>query len=171
MQFQHFLDRLDEGFRSSSRQADALALSGYREPHTSDTLGFNLAFATQKSYWEYIQVDSPERGQRFSRAMEAVNVNNLANIPETYPFQNLMKDGGVIVDIGGGHGHVAHQVVLSNKDVGLKIIVQDAKCVVDQRRNNMDPSIEFHVHDFFSPQPVQGKELQLPLCHSRCISS
>lgn len=149
------LFRLDEPFRSSSREADALAMSRYQDPHSRDTFGFQLAFETESNFWEYITNEDPARGQRFARAMRAVNLNTLQVIPELYPFDRLAVDGGVVVDIGGGLGQVSKKIMSHYPNSGLGFIVQDK--FADDTSILIEPGLQVQRHDFFQPQPVKGE--------------
>ncbi len=151
--------RLDEPFRSSSREADALASAGYQEPHSRDAFGFQLAFETKSSFWEYIANDDPMRGERFSRAMRAVNLNTLCAIPEMYPFDQLVDEGGVVVDVGGGLGQVGKSIISHYPNSNLKCIVQDK--FANNTEGFLEAGVQMQRHDFFEPQPVEG-EFPLP---------
>lgn len=157
---------MDECFRASSRQADALALARYREPHEADTLGFGLAFNTTANFWEVLARDTEgKRSQRFNRAMRAVNINALEVIPRIYPF-NRIGGNGLLVDVGGGLGQVARAIMATNQGSRLqRCIVQDV-CAADDvleevLESNRKLGVELQRHDFFDKQPVTG-ELRIP---------
>ncbi|KAF9888906.1 hypothetical protein FE257_008276 [Aspergillus nanangensis] len=145
--------RLEEVFRSASREADSLAAGGYREPKRGLNYGFNLAFDTDKNFWNYISEDDPSRGQRFGRAMHAVNINSTDTVPRLYPFDSLVVDGGLIVDVGGGEGQVAKGILNYYPNSGLRCIVQDG---LVKKSTAAGPAVEMQPHDFFDPQPVKG---------------
>ncbi|KAI6354010.1 hypothetical protein MCOR25_008794 [Pyricularia grisea] len=156
--------RLDECFRASSRQADALALARYREPHETDTLGFGLAFNTTANFWEVLARDTEgKRSQRFNRAMRAVNINALEVIPRIYPF-NRIGGNGLLVDVGGGLGQVARAIMATNQGSRLqRCIVQDV-CAADDvleevLESNRKLGVELQRHDFFDKQPVTGASI------------
>ncbi|KAB8207566.1 hypothetical protein BDV34DRAFT_211581 [Aspergillus parasiticus] len=142
--------RLEDGFRAASRHAEALAKLQYRDPTAEDVLGFQLAFSTTKNYWDYVEEDDPECGQRFSKAMRAVTVNKLGDVPKLYPFNKLVDDGGIIVDVGGGMGQVAQSILSHWPGLGLKCIVQDKFA---SKSGSTHPDLEMQAYDFFSPQP------------------
>ncbi|KAL2850454.1 O-methyltransferase-domain-containing protein [Aspergillus pseudodeflectus] len=145
--------RLEDGFRAASRHAEALARLQYRDPTAEDILGFQLAFSTTRNYWDYVEKDDPECGQRFSKAMRAVTVNKLGDVPKLYPFNKLVDDGGVIVDVGGGMGQVAQSILSHWPGLGLECIVQDKFAI---KSGSTPPSLEMQTYDFFCPQPVKG---------------
>ncbi|KJZ77713.1 hypothetical protein HIM_02890 [Hirsutella minnesotensis 3608] len=162
------IHRLDEGFRSASRQADTLRLSGYREPVLGDLYGFNLAFDTQTNFWEHITVTEPRRGEIFNRAMKTVSINSLDAIPALYPFDKLAGSGGLIVDVGGGLGQVGRRILAHYPNSGLKVIVQDqfasekaqssSNNAINGCQKGQQPEVDVTLqqHNFFNPQPVKG---------------
>lgn len=117
-------------------------------------VGFNLAYFTPYNFWEYIRRVEPKMGERFDRAMHAVNINTIDAIPWLYPFDTLAAAGNILVDVGGGLGHVSKQILAAYPDSGLKCIVQDvvALCESVDRVNNL----KLQLHSFFDPQPVRG---------------
>jgi hypothetical protein len=160
---------LDDSFRSSSRQADALRLNGYREPVLGDKCGFNLAFQSESVFWDYIAKTDPLRGENFNRAMKAVSINSLDMIPKLYPFDRLADCGGLIVDVGGGLGQVGRRILTQYPKSGLRFIVQDqfafANPVSEDTNIAMKNSqqgqcgsdqVILQQHNFFSPQPIKG---------------
>ncbi|KAI8268488.1 O-methyltransferase asqN [Colletotrichum sp. SAR11_239] len=132
------LHRLGEGFRSASREPDALRQSGFRNPKPGDSCGFNLAFGYEGTYWDYIANIDLERGDNFNQAMKAVTINSLGEIPRLYPWESLVADGGLIVDVGGGLGQDKHAVSSDTRDP----------------RGQLDLTLQ--QHDFFNTQPIKG---------------
>lgn len=162
--------RLDESFRASSRQADALALVNYREPDEADVKGFSMAFGTTENFWEVLGHEGEEeRAQRFNRAMRAVSLNTLDVIPRMYPFDRIRGDG-LLVDVGGGLGQVARAIMGAHRGAGLRsCIVQDAHAGDDAKKQpdvmeaNRELGVELQKHNFFDPQPVKGMLQICPL--------
>lgn len=162
--------RLDEGFRSSSQMAEALRKCGYREPVLGDRFGFNLAFQTDASFWEYVGHTDPMRGKNFDAAMEVVGNNDVDIIPMLFPFDTLSKSGGIIVDIGGGLGHVGRRILAHYPISALRCIVQDQSTATrssfitnscelangHSETQTSDTRITFQQHNFFDRQPVNG---------------
>lgn len=151
--------RLDEGMRASAWLPEALARIGYREPARGDMVGFNLAFDTTESLWEYMDHSDPKRGKNFASAMAAVKINKLEGIPQMYPFERLVHDGGVLVDVGGGMGQVSRAILDYNPNAGLSCVVQDSIVVTERSseiRHLGGGNLTFQKHNFFDPQPVQG---------------
>lgn len=69
----------------------------------------------------------------------------------------------VIVDVGGGLGHVSQALVDHNPTV--KCIVEDSQDVVQQGQEitsaRFGDRITFQAHDFFQEQPVKGADVYL----------
>jgi hypothetical protein len=165
------LHRLDEGFRSASREPDALQLNGYRDPFPNEISGFNLAFECNKNFWEFVAKIDIERGYRFNQAMKAVTINNLSDIPNLFPFASLAEDGGLIVDVGGGLGQVGRQILSCSPGAGLRCVVQDKYAIADPLLKGLREikghdeecptlALDFQQHDFFDPQPVKGMSIR-----------
>jgi demethylsterigmatocystin 6-O-methyltransferase len=80
---------------------------------------------------------------------------------DTYPVERLL-DGFVderplLVDVGGSIGHDAQTFRKRYPQTTGKLIVQDQTPVIAAAQGKVDESIELMVHDFFTPQPVEGK--------------
>lgn len=163
------LHRLDEGFQSASQEPNALRQNGYREPEPGDPTGFNIAFEYTGSFWEYISHVDPQRAERFYRGMQAVPMNALQEICDIYPFADLVHDGGLLVDVGGGLGSLSEEILRRNPGRGLRCIVQDRRhmipklkseqiCeMVDLEEGQVAPHFTLQLHDFFHVQPVKGR--------------
>ena len=154
----NYLLRLEEGFRSASREAEALRRNNYREPILNDKYGFHLAFDTESNFWEYTTKFEPKLGKNFNDAMKVVSMNDLEMIPALYPFDRLAENGGLLVDVGGGLGQVGRKIVSYYAGQGLSCIVQDR---VAQEGNNGEDTVVMQRHNFFDPQPVHGTSLSL----------
>ncbi|KAJ0308957.1 hypothetical protein Brms1b_009338 [Colletotrichum noveboracense] len=180
------LHRLGEGFRSASREPDALRQSGFRNPKPGDSCGFNLAFGYEGTYWDYISNIDLERGDNFNQAMKAVTINSLGEIPRLYPWESLVADGGLIVDVGGGLGqhdffniqpikgaavyHLRHILHDWPDDACVEIVRQivpamDAKCsrilICDQIVQDHSPSLASVLYDVDMMSLFNGKERTL----------
>ncbi|GJC80300.1 O-methyltransferase asqN [Colletotrichum liriopes] len=151
------LHRLGEGFRSASREPDALRQSGFRNPTPGDFCGFNLAFGYEGTYWDYIANVDKERGHNFNQAMKAVTINSLGEIPSLYPWESLVADGGLIIDVGGGLGQVSRKILEAFPEAGLRCVVQDKHAVtLEANGSRKDLALTLQQHDFFDPQPIKG---------------
>ena len=105
-------------------------------------------------------------GTRFGQAMTAASgiPFNLVTIYE--PLRAAPK-GTILVDIGGGIGHVA--ISAAQKFPNLKCVVQDMRMVVGEGRNRLPEElkdrVEFQENDFFKGQPIGGPGVYYYLKH------
>jgi hypothetical protein len=65
----------------------------------------------------------------------------------------------VFVNVGGGVGHQCAQFKEKFPDVPGRVILQDMPHSIAQALPT--PGVENMVHDFFQPQPVKGKLMNL----------
>jgi hypothetical protein len=111
--------------------------------------------------------------------MKAVTINSLAEIPGLFPFASLAKDGGLIVDIGGGLGQVSRHILSCNSGAGLRCVVQDQHAFtgslpkpseeIDIHEEEHEAlALEFQQHNFFDLQPVRGTSIRS--CSSVCYT-
>ncbi|KAI0473122.1 S-adenosyl-L-methionine-dependent methyltransferase [Xylariaceae sp. FL0804] len=64
-------------------------------------------------------------------------------------------DATLLIDIGGGEGHDVAEFHRRHPSAPGRLMVQDLPPVIDSIKD-LDPAVERHKHDFFTPQPVQG---------------
>lgn len=81
-----------------------------------------------------------------------------------YPIHQRLIDGlrvdgdsSVLVDVGGGAGHVLSQFMTDVPEWKGRLILQEQDVVIQlAETSGLDPRIETMVHDFFTPQPIKG---------------
>ncbi|PHH62237.1 hypothetical protein CDD81_7297 [Ophiocordyceps australis] len=105
----------EEGRMSCYKQWEAL--SGKRSGQT----GFNLAYQTDLSVYDYWKQVRPDWGQRAARAFSS-NVGNLEQYLALYPWAKE-PDGALVVDVGGGIGGATLPII--KRFTNLKLQVQD----------------------------------------------
>ncbi|KAH8819160.1 S-adenosyl-L-methionine-dependent methyltransferase [Xylogone sp. PMI_703] len=132
----------------------------FRNPD-SDTIN-PYCFAHQtggKTMWQYLD-QYPARLDAFNAAQK---VNGEAN-PWTvslYPFEEELRkfttndDTVLLIDIGGGVGHVAKQIRGLTQNIPGKVILQDRPAVISEITDPL-PGVEKMEYDFFTPQPLKG---------------
>ena len=78
----------------------------------------------------------------------------VSHIIDNYSWDSVGK--GLVVDIGGGKGHVA--IPLAQRYQSLHVIVQDISQVVEGAASDLPAElisrVKFMAHDFFAEQPV-----------------
>lgn len=117
--------------------------------------------------WDWAAKYHPEDLQNFATAMASVSVSAVV---EDYDWVNLPKDA-LIVDVGGGAGHVSISILNRFPDLPFQFIVQDRPEVRLQAENAFSnrvlPSlasqkrISFEEIDFFKSQPRRNANLYL----------
>ena len=72
------------------------------------------------------------------------------------------KEGVLLVDVGGGQGHEVQKFIERLPNTEGRLVLQDQAEVIDQVPKT--DAMEVMVHDFFTPQPVQGRPWIELLC-------
>lgn len=109
--------------------------------------------------WEYLD-QYPQRLDAFNAAQKANSEANPWTV-SLFPFEEELKkfktdDNTVLlIDIGGGVGHVAKQIRALAPNIPGKIILQDRPQVLREIADPL-PGIEKMEYDFFTPQPIKG---------------
>ncbi|KAH0558825.1 hypothetical protein GP486_004537 [Trichoglossum hirsutum] len=124
-------------------------------------------FQTPLQYGENTKLDlfqwlktKPEQFKTFNLAMESLTAKSLAGI-EAYPFDTELglnpsstEDEILLVDVGGGHGQKVEAIRARYPDLKGRMVVQDLKEAIDEIQDAK--GFKPMVHDFFTPQPVEG---------------
>ncbi len=64
----------------------------------------------------------------------------------------------LFVDVGGGKGHEALRLHEAHPDIPGRLILQDLPSMIDRVSHDSPEGIELMPYDFFTPQPVKGKQ-------------
>ncbi|KAL8946004.1 MAG: hypothetical protein Q9222_007539 [Ikaeria aurantiellina] len=148
----------DHGGPSFMNLPKYLHRNGYRVPQDVKTGPF--ADVWGMNTWKLYKAE-PNRGEIFNSFMTK-RKEGTTMWTESYPAKdrlcNTIKspDGVLIVDIGGGGGHVLQEFV---KDPGHRIgrlILQDLPAALGDVDTLKTQGIEAMAYDFFTPQPVLG---------------
>lgn len=138
----------------SSVGADAAA-AGHPRPLVAPT------DRKSRDFWEVLEQDDPEgRGmEKFSSAMKALLAAHTGNsfAPSVRGFDWEALGEGLVVDVGGGNGHV-EVGILDDVPPGIKFLVQYLAAnegLANKMIESHDAAeiIQLQVHDFFGPQP------------------
>lgn len=129
--------------------------------HVVDTKiqAYSLAKNTNETLYEIYNKDTKQAAW-LARGMTAFSKLPQFNISHTldhYPWISL--EDGLVVDVGGSHGHVGFQLV--QRFPQLRVIVQDLESVVASASvpPELSERVSFMPHDFFTPQPVAGADV------------
>ncbi|KAK1749564.1 O-methyltransferase-domain-containing protein [Echria macrotheca] len=122
----------------------------------------NKSDAAERDFWTIIQQDEPEgRGMSlFTSAMSSyiqmMHGSNSMQVLRGFDWAGLGE--GVIVDVGGGSGHISLPV--AREFPQLRFVVQDlvknegsANELIKAAGLDQDDKVRFQPHDFFTPQP------------------
>ncbi|KAI5861165.1 O-methyltransferase-domain-containing protein [Durotheca rogersii] len=121
----------------------------------------SLADSKGRDFWSALQEEDPEnRGmEKFSSAMKALFASHSGNSlgPFVTGFDWAGLGDGLVVDVGGGNGHIEVSI-LNAVPSGLNFVIQDQEtnrglAIENIRQHGAADRIQFQVHDFFHPQP------------------
>ena len=143
---------IPEALRSSG---GAVATGGRLQPPVS------LADPRDRDFWQALEEDDPEgKGtENFGSAMKALMAghtgNSFASFVRGFDWASL--GDGLVVDIGGGNGHVEIGI-LDDIPPGIKFLVQDIATNEGPAnemiaKHGVTGRVEFQAHDFFDAQP------------------
>ncbi|KAF7349749.1 hypothetical protein MSAN_01701900 [Mycena sanguinolenta] len=127
-------------------------------------LGFNRAYGISGSLWDWLhRPDNVYEMQRFDLGMRGTAATESTDaIHKGFNWSGLPA-GSVLVDVGGGIGHVS--LAIAQKNPGLRVVVQDLEDTIKDSKiywkENLPSQVEsrmvdFQVHDFHTPQPVSN---------------
>lgn len=71
-------------------------------------------------------------------------------------------DAVLLVDVGGGLGHDLKDFKANYPHLPGKLVLQERQEVISQIKE-LSSGIEASVHDFFTPQPIKGNLLTIPI--------
>ncbi|KAI0045354.1 S-adenosyl-L-methionine-dependent methyltransferase [Auriscalpium vulgare] len=129
---------------------------GYESP-------FNMAYKTKKAVWEWYEEPENEwRGRRFTASMKGAGDHFPPSIfTEGFDWKSL-KEGSVVVDVGGSVGAVA--LILAKAFPHLKYVVEDLEPValdaqkfwaIQAPELVSSGQVTVQAQDFFQPQVVK----------------
>lgn len=89
----------------------------------------------------------------------------LAPWHEVFPMATVLgseakrdSDAVLLVDVGGNKGHEASSFHEAHPDIPGRVILQDLPPMIDRVSKDAPKDIELMPYDFFTPQPVKGKQ-------------
>lgn len=124
---------------------------------------FQFALGTTDTMFEWL-VKHPEEHHDFDLSMRARREGQ-ANWLDFFPLEERIvhgfqtkDDAALIVDIGGGLGHVIESILDKYPDLKGRCILQDLPETI-KRIESPRTGIEPMAHDFFLPQPIKGEPI------------
>ncbi|KAK7536907.1 S-adenosyl-L-methionine-dependent methyltransferase [Phyllosticta citribraziliensis] len=128
---------------------------GSQEPNES---GFNLAYQTDEPLFNYFE-KHPELATRAGKAFRGIHNTTVHSASSLW--QEIDRPGAVMVDVGGGFGHIALAIARVTKN--LKLIVEDLPGTVEIAAKELPPELKervsFQAQDFFTEQQVKGADV------------
>ncbi|OKL59534.1 hypothetical protein UA08_04988 [Talaromyces atroroseus] len=152
---------LEEMFPAATRMVETM--KKYPASGEPNETAFNVAFNTSRPF--YLELEAyPERARRFGAAMRWMSRGGRFSndhLIRGYDWAQFDHEGGLMVDVGGGHGTVS--VALANFTSNMRFIVQDLPTTASQGADSLPVDLKnrvsFMPHDFFAPQPVVGADV------------
>ena len=134
----------------------------HQNPVDNDHGPFQYAFKTDQGVWAYIS-ERPQRLNAFNTFMEGQREGrapwfNHFPVEDSFDNESNHADAVLIVDVGGGRGHDMKAFKKAFPDQRGRLIVQDLPTTIDEIQDLM-PGVEAMKHDFFTPQPIKGREV------------
>ncbi|KAG8160671.1 hypothetical protein KVR01_008935 [Diaporthe batatas] len=137
------------------------ALASYGYSMEADESAYGASIGRKVSQFQrFREEDGHQLHEMFARAMRGISVGGAYDVRHAvdggYPWHLLEKEGGhLIVDVGGGPGHVA--MALAKKYPSLRFEVQDLPETVSVGEKScpeeLKSRIKFRPHDFMTVQP------------------
>lgn len=146
-----------ECWPAHSKAVDAMAEKS-QEPNVT---GYALANGTSLNTFEFLNAH-PERAKGFADAMSSTSKASLDALAQYFDWEGL-REGAIVVDIGGSRGHVS--VHLAQEFKHLKFVVQDMAEVVKGAETGVPEEVadrvSFMNHDMFTEQPALNAAVYL----------
>ncbi|KAI0402485.1 S-adenosyl-L-methionine-dependent methyltransferase [Xylaria palmicola] len=130
----------------------------------------NAAFDTADPFFSWLSRDAA-RQARFDQGMaglsgvdgEAAGRSGSVDVA-AYPWGTALPRDALVVDVGGGRGHVSR--ALARAFPSFRLVVQDRPEVIEAvaRRAEGEPrpgNVTYQAHSFWEPQPVAGADAYL----------
>ncbi|TGJ87886.1 hypothetical protein E0Z10_g869 [Xylaria hypoxylon] len=126
----------------------------------------NAAFDTDETFFEWLSRNAT-RQARFDRGMagfsrgDGAAAGRSSNIDiAAYPWGTALPADAVVVDVGGGSGHVSK--ALAEAFPSFRITVQDRPEAIEgvRRDDTSSPSnVSYEIHNFWDSQPIVGADV------------
>jgi len=152
----------DEGVKAGSYFTEILVDPKTSHSEEANEAALQRGLGTSKSMWEYY--DTPEgrvRGDRFDVFMTGFNtLQPPMDILKTFDW-NTIPDGHLLVDVGGGLGHVSLEVGKVHPNV--HVVIEDREIVLTKAKlfweENLpsyvsEEKVHFITANFFDEQPT-----------------
>ncbi|RAL66952.1 hypothetical protein DID88_007734 [Monilinia fructigena] len=150
----------DEYNLANARMYEFFRNNGFKSPEDHLLNPYCFAHQTgEKNMWEHIGA-FPERFQSLNLAMVAQTEATSWTVG-IFPFKDQLKqvksdnESVLVVDIGGGSGHVTKQIMKIVEEIPGKVVLQERDELIDSIGHTI-PEVTTMKYDFFTPQPIKG---------------
>lgn len=114
-------------------------------------------------FWDWVGHEHLPYANAFADALKGIGSIGVLGILADYPWKSI-RPGGVIVDVGGGPGHMLLPIIKNNPT--LKGVLQDREEIVPAAKENFDKNlpgadVEFDAVDFFEAQPRKQADIYM----------
>ena len=127
-------------------------------------------FANGESSWETMRKDAVWK-KAFDDAMTTRTKFYSAPWHDKFParsrideFKAKTSTKPVIVDLGGNQGVDLQSFATTNVDLVCELVLQDLPETIKNAPSGLDPRVKPTIHDFFTPQPIQGIDTSSARC-------
>ncbi|KAI9661965.1 MAG: hypothetical protein M1831_002880 [Alyxoria varia] len=132
---------------------------GYQEPQSQLSGNWQYLTGSREKHFDYL-ARHPSQQQTFSNLMMGY-ASQRGSWLEIFPSESLLdgdcNEAPLLVDIGGAMGHDAAKFLQKHPQAAGRLVFQDQKQVVEAATQRAPIyGLKPMVHDFFTPQPVQG---------------
>jgi hypothetical protein len=131
---------------------------GFKDPEGSRNCAFTYAHGLRDANFFDVLQTLPDELAVFNEAMMIATMG-LTEVVSSYPFDQLKsnEDGVVLVDVGGGKGHVIKELINIYPSVKGKVVLQDLKVVLEGGTVVNESEAALQPYNFFEEiQPVKG---------------
>lgn len=149
------------------------ASRNFAEPTSLEDGPFFATF--KKTFWDSLR-DDPAKHAAFSLSMEGVYEEDVIKSDAEFIGRKLKQAADMqvsdlkdvlLVDIGGGTGHLLRTFRKLHRELPGMLVLQDRASVVEKVDLKME-GIDLIAHDFFDPQPIKCKIYLSPVLVQRC---
>ena len=152
--------RFDEYAPVNAKLYEFFREHGFKNPNSQLINPYCFAHRTgNQDMWEYID-SFPDRLKNLNLGMMA-QTGATAWTVGIFPFQdelsklNTNEETVLVIDIGGGKGHVSKKIRDLTAGISGKIILQERPEALNDLVDSL-PGITTMEYDFFTPQPIKG---------------
>jgi len=132
---------------------------GFKSPEDAKNCPYTFAHGAQNaSFFDLLEKD-PEELATFNEAMTFTATLGLKQTVSSYPFDQLQAnaDGIVLVDVGGGKGHVINEIRNTYPGIQGKMVLEDMQFVLEGGTVVPEEAGALQPYDFFKEvQPIKG---------------